>query len=142
MHEQASQQPPIFLEPCSVLDYKDQILELQKKVLFENEIIVYGASEANEIIPVQVGNKIVGFGFLFYEGSQAMLMRIIDPDFQSRGIGGLLLTQIEKIARKRDMEQLISTVVATNSAKKALTSAGFEQLKEEDGKVTFAKNLN
>lgn len=137
---------PTFLNPEKPNFYKDQITEMARKVIRENQVMLLSLTDADLAIPLALDGEVVGFGFLFFHEEEASLVRMIDPEHQGKGLGAQLLTQIENVARKKGVTKLASIVTDTPSARKALLEAGFTiEFADQDGetkRVKFTKKLD
>ncbi|MDH5532968.1 MAG: GNAT family N-acetyltransferase [Candidatus Pacebacteria bacterium] len=131
-----------FLNPEKPNFYMDDIFNIADKVSDENGIILPDITEADLAIPMTIGSEVVGLGFLFIKGDEAVLMRMIDPDHQGKGLSYKLMDEIIRIAQKKGVSKLVSVVKDTLSSRKALESSGFEIDWEEEGKIRYVKQLN
>ncbi len=122
--------------------HKEHISAMQKRILQIGGPFLPDKLNADEVIPATLEGSDIGFGFLFYKKGYADGMQMVDPDYQSRGIGMKLLHQMEQRAKTKGMAEIHSFIMDNKpSAQKAMEKAGYKATRRESGRILYTKFL-
>lgn len=123
--------------------YENQILEMQKRVLQNKGPFLPDKLESSAVIPALVQDKPVGFGFLFVRSGHTDLMTLVDPDYQSVGIGMKLVYQLEILTKKLGLSEIHAFITdKKQTAQDAFESAGYQIKRKESGRILYIKKLD
>lgn len=131
-----------FGEPAKPDDYEEEIKDIQRKIILNKGRFVPDKFNAQAVIPTFQGEKPIAFGFLFLKDDYAEIMRIVDPEQQSKGIGSALLMQLEDLARRLGCTEIRSFIIADKpSAQRAFENAGYYVKRHDGDRILYAKVL-
>lgn len=122
-----------------------QVIELYNKC-FDGKVDEINIDSSGTVLIMEIDNKIVGMGTIdilndmFRNIRYGYLNNIcINPDYQNKGLGTILINEIEKYAKENNCEYLMLTSNKSRiSAHKLYLKNGYEIIDT----CVFRKNIN
>jgi ribosomal-protein-alanine N-acetyltransferase len=116
------------LRPMTVEDI-DAVISLERRAMevgwqpgaYRNEITQNGAARYFVCLDEEAGGQLAGFGGLWLQFDQAHITTVaVDPHYQRRGIGRLLVAVLIRLAREGGMQDATLEVRESNNAARRL----------------------
>ena len=111
------------LRDTNAKDYTDEIIARVEQNFSPDAVLALMARRT--VFVATIGNHVVGTASL--DGS-AVRTVFVAPDVQARGIGKLLMAEVERIARERDIQVL--TVPSSVTAETFYARLGFKAVRD------------